>query len=257
MSADVIRSTGEMSTGRGSSGIPRERINQLAECLWAGCTRKETAEALRVSVRTVSRWSSDPAVLVEVERLRNRTDEELARDYLKRLLRSSENERIVLGAAQALLRAKNQGRAGESKLERALYPQSPEEEGEAWEEMALIEEGEQWHEAFSGAVYGGEVLTLSVDAFPEEIRGSIQDFLAAEPDGAKAQWTASKNFAPLTWQRDGRPYSPTGLVNKIRVEAGHEPVSPVAGVGDYWLLPHGVLVSDQQKFVSRYVQRSS
>jgi hypothetical protein len=123
--------------------------------------------------------------------------------------------------------------------------------------MALIEEGEQWHEAFSGTVYSDEVLTLSVDAFPEEIRGSIQDFLAAEPDAAKAQWTASKNFAPLTWRRDGRPYPPTGLVNKIRVAAGLEPVTPLAGVGDYWLLPNGVLVSDQQKFVSRYEQRSS
>jgi hypothetical protein len=256
MSADVISSTGEMSVGRVSSGVPRERINQLAECLLAGRTRKETAEALRVSVRTVSRWSKDPTVLAEVERLRNRTNEELATDSLKHLLRS-ENERIVLGAAQALLRAKYQGRAGESDPDPAQCQRSPEEEREAWEEMALIEEGEQWHEAFLGAVYADEVLTLSVDAFPEEIRGSIQDFLAAEPDAAKAQWTASKNFAPLTWRRDGRPYPPTGLVNKIRVAAGLEPVTPLAGVGDYWLLPNGVLVSDQQKFVSRYEQRSS
>src|SRR5207302_10637248 len=123
MSADVISSTGEMSAGRVSSGLPRERINQLAECLVAGRARKETAEALRVSVRTVSRWSKDPTVLAEVERLRNRTNEELAIDSLKHLLHS-EHERIVLGAAQTLLRAKNQGRPDESKPDSAQYPLS-------------------------------------------------------------------------------------------------------------------------------------
>lgn len=251
MSSDINSSACETPADGVSARLPRERIKQLAECLLAGRTRKHIAEALDVSVRTVDRLKKDPTVLAEVDRLRSRTDEELVVDSLKHLL-SSDNERVVLGAAQTLLRLKNQGIQGESKPESAPNQVWPEEEEQPDEEMALMQEAEQWHEAFSGAVYAGEVLTLRVEAFPEEIRGTIQDFLAAEPDAANAQWAASKEFAPMTWRRDGKPYSPTGLVNKIRVAAGLETVTPVEGVADYWVLPNGVTASEQPKFVSRY-----
>ena len=77
----------------------------MAECLIAGRTRKEIAGALGVSARTVSRWKEDADVLAEVDRLRNRTNEAIAVDHLKSLL-NSDDERVVLAAAQALSKIK-------------------------------------------------------------------------------------------------------------------------------------------------------
>lgn len=106
MSLEPINSPPETYSGKWSARLTPERINQLAECLIAGRTRKETAQALGVSPRTVTRWKKDAGVLEEVERLRNRTNEAIAVDYLKRLAEHSDNERIVLGAAQALSKIK-------------------------------------------------------------------------------------------------------------------------------------------------------
>ena len=74
--------------GKWSARLTPERIKQLAECLVAGRTRKETAEALGVSERTVSRWKKDPRVLAEVERLRNGASEIRAVQVLLELLDS-------------------------------------------------------------------------------------------------------------------------------------------------------------------------
>lgn len=94
----------------------------------------------------------------------------------------------------------------------------------------------------------GDLLTLKVDAFAANIRSRIQELLAAEPDAAKAEWTGSKVKA-LKWERDGQSYSPTGLVNAVRVAAGLEPAI-VAGP-DYWLLPNGVSMYEQSKLVEQ------
>ena len=96
-----------MSSGRFSVRLTPERIKHLAECLIAGRTRAETAEALGISVRTVSRWTKEPTVIAEVERLRNGTSETRAVDVLQRLL-DSNDERVALAAAQAILRWKIQ-----------------------------------------------------------------------------------------------------------------------------------------------------
>jgi Homeodomain-like domain len=103
MSADLSSSAAEVSSGKGSGGLTPERIKMLAECLIAGLTRVETAQLLNVSPRTVSRWKPDPAVAAEVDRLRGRTSEDRAVDALEHLLVSG-SEKIVLGAAQVLLR---------------------------------------------------------------------------------------------------------------------------------------------------------
>lgn len=54
-------------------------------------------------------------MLEEVERLRNRTNEAIAADYLKSLL-DSDNERIVLGAAQALSKIKTPAKPGTAAI---------------------------------------------------------------------------------------------------------------------------------------------
>jgi transcriptional regulator with XRE-family HTH domain len=87
--------------------LTRERIRKLAESLIAGCTRKEAAEALGVSPRTVTRWNKDPAVLAEIERLLNRGPETRALERLERLL-DSEDDKVALGAAQTLVRREMQ-----------------------------------------------------------------------------------------------------------------------------------------------------
>ena len=84
-----------------------EKIKLLAECLIAGLSRKETAKALGVSPRTVSRWKKDPRVIAEVERLRTRTSETRVEDVLQRLL-ESDDERVRLGAVRESLRWKIQ-----------------------------------------------------------------------------------------------------------------------------------------------------
>jgi hypothetical protein len=97
----------ETPSGRRSPGLTPERIRLLAECLIAGCTRTETADALEVSPRTVTRWKKDTAVRAEVERLRNRTGETRASDVLIASL-DSWDERIALSAAKEILRLKIQ-----------------------------------------------------------------------------------------------------------------------------------------------------
>ena len=127
MSSDPISSLTETTSGKWSGRLTPERIKQMAECLITGRTRQETADALGVSPRTVSRWKKDARVLAEVERLRNRASEAIAVDYLKSLL-DSDNERIVLGAAQALSKVKT--RAEPSVAAIVLHVKHSNEENE-------------------------------------------------------------------------------------------------------------------------------
>lgn len=78
-----------------------ERIKKVAECIVAGCSRKETAGALGVSPRTVTRYKKDREVIAEVDRLRSRTSETRVEDVLLRLL-ESDDERIRLMAVRDL-----------------------------------------------------------------------------------------------------------------------------------------------------------
>ena len=96
-----------VSSAKWSSRLTPERIKTLAECLIAGRTRNETAEALGVSPRTISRWKTDSAVLAEVARLRSRTSETRAEDVLQSLL-DSDDERIRLMAVREIYRWKIQ-----------------------------------------------------------------------------------------------------------------------------------------------------
>jgi transcriptional regulator with XRE-family HTH domain len=128
MSSNLRSSATEMSSGKGSGRLTPERIKQLAECLIAGCTRAETAEALGVSPRTVSRWKKDPVVVAEVDRLRSRTNETRVEDVLLRLLKS-DDERIVLGAAREIYRW---------KIQRAPVEPEPEPEREVEEGYILV-----------------------------------------------------------------------------------------------------------------------
>ena len=107
MSSDLNSTATEASSGKWSGRLTPERIKQLAECLIAGRTRAETAKALGVSPRTVSRWKKDPTVLAEIERLRNRTGETRAADVLLGLLKS-DDERIRLAASREIYRWKIQ-----------------------------------------------------------------------------------------------------------------------------------------------------
>jgi MoxR-like ATPase len=114
MSSDLSSSPSEAPSGRWSARLSPERIKRLAECLIVGRTRAETAEALGVSPRTVTRWKKDARVLAEVERLRSRTIETRVEEVLQRLLKS-DDERVVLGAVRETLRWKIQ-RAQEEPL---------------------------------------------------------------------------------------------------------------------------------------------
>ncbi len=83
-----------------------ERRKKLAECIIAGCTRRETADALGVTARTVTRYKQDREVIAEVDRL-SRTSETRVEDVLLRLL-ESEDERVRLMAVRETLRWKIQ-----------------------------------------------------------------------------------------------------------------------------------------------------
>jgi predicted transcriptional regulator len=80
-----------------------ERIKKMAECIVAGCSRQETADALGVSPRTVTRYKNDWEVIAEVDRLRSRTNETRVEDVLQRLLRS-DDERVQVMAVRESLR---------------------------------------------------------------------------------------------------------------------------------------------------------
>lgn len=75
----------------------------MAECVIEGRTRTETAGALGVSPRTVSRWKKIPVVVAEVDRLRSRANEPRVEDVLIRLLKS-DDEHIRLMAVRETLR---------------------------------------------------------------------------------------------------------------------------------------------------------
>lgn len=104
MRSDPISSLPERSSAKRHVRLTPDRIKQLAECVIAGRTREETAEALGgASKRSVSRWKKDARVLAEVERLRTRSSEIRVDDVLLRLL-ESDDERVVLGAAREIYR---------------------------------------------------------------------------------------------------------------------------------------------------------
>ena len=107
MTSQLDSSPLEAASGTSSVRLTRERVRRLAECHVAGCTRQETAKALGVSPRTVTRWKKDPAVLKEFERLLNRGPETRALEKLDRLLDSAD-EKVALGAAQTLVRREMQ-----------------------------------------------------------------------------------------------------------------------------------------------------
>jgi DNA-binding transcriptional regulator YdaS (Cro superfamily) len=88
-----------------------ERVKLLAACLVAGRSRTETAEALGVSPRSVSRWKKHPRVLAEVERARSATIEIRALGVLEDLAFHSEDERTRLQAAQTIVRWASQLRS--------------------------------------------------------------------------------------------------------------------------------------------------
>jgi FixJ family two-component response regulator len=99
MCSELSSSHPESSSAKWSKRLTPERIKVLAECLIGGRTRKETADMLGVSPRTVTRWKNDPTVVAEVDRLRSRTSETRAADVLVRLM-DSLDERIALTAAR-------------------------------------------------------------------------------------------------------------------------------------------------------------
>ena len=107
MTSDSISSSAETTSGRWSARLTPERIKQMAACLITGCTRQETADELRVSPRTVTRWKKDARVLAEVERLRNGANEIRAVDVLLELL-DSVDDRVRLAAAREILQRKIQ-----------------------------------------------------------------------------------------------------------------------------------------------------
>jgi hypothetical protein len=81
-----------------------EQITLLAACVIAGRSRTETAKMLGVSPRSVSRWNTDPRVLVEVERARDATIETRMIGVLEALAHHAEDERTRLHAAQSIVR---------------------------------------------------------------------------------------------------------------------------------------------------------
>lgn len=103
MSPDHISPT-EVQSGGSSVALTPERVRLLAACLVAGRSRTETAEALGVSPRSVSRWKKHPRVLAEVERARNSTIETRVLGVLEDLAFHSKDERIRLQAAQVVVR---------------------------------------------------------------------------------------------------------------------------------------------------------
>ena len=131
MSSDLLSSPTETTSGKWSARLTPERIKQLAECLIAGRTRKETAEALGVSESSVSRWKKDPRVLAEVERLRNRTGETRAVDVLLDLL-DSDSDAVRLAAVKEIFRL---------KIQRAPEEPSP---PDADEVVLPVEPGMRW-----------------------------------------------------------------------------------------------------------------
>ncbi|MGZ4314315.1 MAG: hypothetical protein ACXVRS_00630 [Gaiellaceae bacterium] len=60
------------------------------------------AQALEISPRTASRWKKNPLVIAEVERIRNRSDQQRAAEILVRLT-ESDDERVALRACELVL----------------------------------------------------------------------------------------------------------------------------------------------------------
>jgi hypothetical protein len=113
MSSDLSSASSVTWSGR----LTPERVKTLGECVIEGRTRAETADALGVSPRTVSRWKKIPVVVAEVDRLRSRADEPRVEDVLIRLLKS-DDEHIRLMAVREALRWEIQQARVEPKPER-------------------------------------------------------------------------------------------------------------------------------------------
>jgi hypothetical protein len=58
-------------------------------------------------------------------------------------------------------------------------------------------------------------------------RKVVMAWVAEDPTRCRVTWRAHPS-APLTWEVDGRQYSPTGLVNHIAAQAGVE-IGAIAG----------------------------
>src|SRR5437879_486130 len=97
-----LSSPTETLSGSVSARLTPARATQLAECILAGRTRQEMAQLLGIAPRTASRWKKNPLVVTEVERIRNRSDEQRAAEILVRLT-ESDDERVALRACELVL----------------------------------------------------------------------------------------------------------------------------------------------------------
>lgn len=71
----------------------------------------------------------------------------------------------------------------------------------------------------AGRIPEGTILEFRPSSRPE--RQEMTDWLAANPDRARATWSNTNgNRAPLRWAADGAWYSPSGLSRQMRKQAG-------------------------------------
>jgi len=110
----------------------------------------------------------------------------------------------------------------------------------------------------------GTLLVLRPEGINTDVRSNLDAWLAKDPRRAQARWHNMKG-SPLTWEADGKAYSPSGLaVSILRDAAGIE--RSVRG-GDWWVTEDGrdlveiagELASPRQRlyaeFWNRFAQR--
>jgi hypothetical protein len=83
--------------------VKPEYVLRLAELELAGASRKEMAEALGVTPRTVSRLRHAPEVKAMTERLRSQPDSVRATTVLLDVMTSTKDERLKVDCAKAVL----------------------------------------------------------------------------------------------------------------------------------------------------------